>query len=385
MSSSRRSVFGGWWARLFGRADSAHTLAAVSLESSAATLVPAVPLPEKKTEMEKAEPSPPGVNVREENPEALKEMLLLETWPANSAPAVTENAGARARTLEALSHLRQIPALQSLAQGFMQALNRPEVEMDEVVGAISKDPALCVRVLRLANSVMVASEQRIEDLDTAVRMLGLTTVRKTAHAVFTLRDAKQERAGFDWRQLWLHALATAAIAEELEERLHAVENSQLHLAGLLHDVGKIVLATIAPEEYRTLLLTAWHEDESLEELERRQFGVDHREAGVLFARHNGLPDVVVQAIAHHDRPEQAETHAFEAALVALANYLSKAHGLGFSGARLRAADGEFENLSAWAVVAEKIGVQPDVAALEAQLGDFITKLRLDLRELRDGS
>jgi putative nucleotidyltransferase with HDIG domain len=172
---------------------------------------------------------------------------------------------------------------------------------------------------------------------------------------------------------------------ELEPQLRAAGDSQLHLAALLHDVGKIVLSTIAPDEYRDILVTAWQENGRLEDLERERLGVDHREAGVLFARHSGLPEIVVQAIAHHDRPEAATAHRFEVALVALANYVSKAHGLGFSGARLDASDGEFAEQSAWQIVAEECGARPNVEAIEAELGTFVAGLRADLRELREAS
>src|SRR3569833_3682957 len=98
-------------------------------------------------------------------------------------------------------------------------MNRREVSVGEGVETIEKDSALCVRVLRMANSVLVSPERRIEDLETAVQMLGVARVRKAAQALFTVRDADRVAEGFDWRHLWIHALATAVIAEELERRL----------------------------------------------------------------------------------------------------------------------------------------------------------------------
>ena len=71
-------------------------------------------------------------------------------------------------------------------------------------------------------------------------------------------------------------------------------------------------------------------------------------------------------------------------MISLANYLSKAHGLGFSGARLREADGEFSELPAWTVVEEMRGGRLDVAAIEAGMADFLAELRADLRALRAG-
>lgn len=326
-----------------------------------------------------ASPTPPA----SEAERCLADVLGVHSVPPTATlRAQAPDARVRERTLEQLRELRQIPALQSLAQGFLQAMSRPEVSIAEVVAAVEKDSALCVRVLRMANSVLVSPERPIEDLETAVQMLGVARVRKAAQALFTLRDANRVAEGFDWKHLWIHALGTAAIAEELEQQLPGNANSQIHLAALLHDVGKIVLSTIAPDAYRDLLITAWHENGRLEDLERERLGVDHREAGVLFARHNQLPTVVLDAIAHHQAPEQAQQHPFETGIVAIANYLSKAHGLGFSGARLDERDGEFADLSAWSVIEACCGHRPDPEHLEEDLRGFISGLRADLGALQ---
>jgi putative nucleotidyltransferase with HDIG domain len=322
---------------------------------------------------------------RHDTEQSLAEVLCLESLPVAVARPTVVDPDVRDRTLASLGSLRQIPALQSLAQGFLRAMNRQEVAVTEVVTAIEKDSALCVRVLRMANSVLVSPERRIEDLETAVQMLGVARVRKAAQALFTLRDANRVAEGFDWRHLWIHALGTAAIAEELEQQFKTTQDSQIHLAALLHDVGKIVLSTIAPDAYRDVLIVAWNENGRLEDLERERLGVDHREAGVLFAKHNGLPAVVVESIAHHNRPEEAVEHRFEVALVTIANYLSKAHGLGFSGSRLDERDGEFADLSAWDVIEETCGFRPDPEALEDEMHGFIGNLRAELKSLREES
>ncbi|MEO5957711.1 MAG: HDOD domain-containing protein [Opitutaceae bacterium] len=370
-----------WWARFFDRPpEVAVPIPRVELAPPLAVSAVAQVADAEVTTL---------VGVERVTTEAEAAQSFLETVQLGSmeaakvAPRVTDPS-ARERTLAGLGKLEQIPALQSLAHGFMRALDRPDVAVDEVVATIEKDSALCVRVLRMANSVLVSSERRIEDLETGVQMLGVTRVRKAAQALFTLRDANRVAEGFDWRHLWIHALATAAIAEELEQQLRSADNSQIYLAALLHDVGKIVLSTLSPDDYREILVATWNDNGRLEDLERARLGVDHREAGVRFARHNGLPAIVVEAIAHHDRPEQAEKHRFEVALISLANYLSKAYGLGFSGARLDASDGEFETLSAWNVVEEELGGRPNVERIATEMGAFVVNLRTELKGLREG-
>lgn len=386
------SKLGGWWVRLWRRTP----------PSASSTQLPAAPAPvppddearlnaweraahETRAPFESAAGEATATTKPAEATaeQCLIEVLGVEALPVHAKEVMVADPAARDRTLASLKSLRQIPALQSLAQGFLRAMNRPEVSVGEVIEAIEKDSALCVRVLRMANSVLVSPEQRIEDLDTAVQMLGVARVRKAAQALFTLRDANRVAEGFDWRHLWIHALATAAIAEELERRLRPNAESQIHLAGLLHDVGKIVLSTIAPDTYRDVLVVTWNGNGRLEELERMRLGVDHREAGRMFAEQNQLPAVVVACIAHHDRPESGGDFRFEVALVAMANYLSKAHGLGFSGAQLDERDGEFVELSAWEIVEQTCGFKPDREEFETALEEFVTGLRGELRTLRE--
>lgn len=387
------STLGGWWNRLLGRkplrasrtligaASAPTTLAATALPAPAAEPISAARSQGHEPDATIATADP--TSLRSDTEQSLIEVLCVDELPEPAPRDVPVDPNVREHTLVALTSLRQIPALQSLAQGFLRAMNQPEVSVPDVVAAIEKDSALCVRVLRMANSVLVSPERRIEDLETAVQMLGVARVRKAAQALFTLRDANHVAEGFDWRHLWIHALGTAAIAEELEQQLRSTNESQVHLAALLHDVGKIVLSTIAPDAYRDVLVMAWNQSGRLEDLERQRLGVDHREAGVMFAQHNGLPPVVVEAAAHHNRPEEAKEHRFEVALVAIANYLSKAHGLGFSGARLDDQDGEFGELSAWDIVEETCGFRPNADAIEDEMSGFIAALRTDLRSLRE--
>lgn len=366
----------GWWARLLGQA-----VTAVTPPSAVEPVLRPSPGPVAGRSAFTVGAGVSAVRAVPDMAPLLETVRLRALQPATAEPG-REPKLTRAGTLAALRDLRQIPALQSLAQGFKQATDRPEVAVEEVVAAINQDGALCVRVLRMANSAVIGSERRIEDLETAVQMLGVVRVRKTAQALFTLNNADKVVEGFDWRHLWVHALATAAIAEELEQRLRSADDSQIHLAALLHDVGKIVLSTVAADSYRDVLVRAWGEGGRLEGLERETLGVDHREAGVMFATHNGLPAMVVQAIAHHHDPARATTHRLEVALIALANHLSKAHGLGFSGARLDESDGDFATHPAWRVVEEACGGKLDAEAIEADLGSFLNGLRAELRGLR---
>jgi putative nucleotidyltransferase with HDIG domain len=356
--------------------------ASVSTPSAAA--IAAEPAKGKSKPEAKPRPSQrPETDEHAVKPEvAIRQMLKVKSL-AEAAKAQSPD-DVRAQTLNELKALKELPALKSLAQGFARIVSRPDVDVSEVVDSISKDQGLSVRILRMANSAEVGSEQRIDSLDVAVQMLGVNRVRQAADAVSILSLPSSAGDSLDWKHLWIHALGTAAISERLEGLIRGERASAVYVAGLLHDAGKIVLSTLQPEAYRGVLLDAWNELDPLERLEVARFGVDHAEAGVNFARQNGMGEIIVQAIAHHGRPEQAEAHRLEVALVSLGNFLAKAYGVGFSGSRLSERDGEFADHPAWAIIEQEIGRRPDIDQISDQMKVFIKRLRTQLAALREG-
>ena len=383
MFNSLQSLLGRWRDRLFGRTFAVH-------EEQPAQ--PA-PLPESETPASpepvvEQQPKPAGaVSVSVVNADELKQALAETVMSATTSGLVkarsADPAIRRENTLKELTALKQIPSLQSFAKGFIMSASRDYLAADELVESIEKDPALCVRVLRLANSAYIGPARHIDDLLSAVQMLGVQRIRTLMQALYTLRDARAIAPGFDWHHLWMHALATADLAEELEYQLGLRNVPMLYLSGLLHDVGKIVLSVLAPEEYRDVMILAWQESRPLEEMELDRFGVTHREAGRIFLFENNMAEVVVASAEFHRDPSEApKEHCLTVALVSVANHISKAYGLGFSGSALTEADGELLDLPAWQVIAEEIGRTPNLTNLEEEIRAYLPGLKATLRGLR---
>lgn len=361
---------------------------------------PALPDPEEATPAappplaESDEPAEAPVPFEVESARMAEARRLLEETLQRPVPAAPEeiawvaapgDAAAqarRARTLEALSGLKQLPALQTLAKSFIRAAARDDVDLGEVAAAIAKDPALSVRVLQMANAAAHGHALPADDLGAAVLRLGVVRVRWLSQAIYMLRESRTSAPGYDWRHLWIHALATATIAEEIGRRLGLPADPLLGLAALLHDVGKIVLSVVCPEDYGAALLAAWNQARPLDELERVQLGVSHREAGEVFLEQCGLPPVVVAAAVHHHAPAGApEAAQPTVAVIALANHLSKAFGLGFSGTVAAGDEVDFTELEAWATLEGATGRTFDRLLLEDGLRRWIPQLRTELGRL----
>ena len=327
-------------------------------------------------------PAPP-VESADSPDAAYKKILRLDGAPQPPAPSL--DAGhTREATLAKLAGLEQIPALKALADNFTSALSKPDIDVDEIVSVISKDSALCLSILRMANSVEIGSRQRVDNLETAVQLLGVARVRRAAQAVQILRANESDKAVLDWCHLWIHSLATAIIAEKLAESLRAPNHRQIYLAALLHDVGKIALSTLYPADYRNILIGTWLDGTRLETLERRCFGVEHSEVGAAFVTQNKMSPLIAQTVSHHSAPENATAHRSEVAIVNIANFLAKFYGLGFSGSRLDETDGELAGLTAWQVLMAETGRLNDPVQIQSSLEPFILSLRRDLTSLRQG-
>jgi len=327
-------------------------------------------------------PTPP-VESADSPDAAYKQILRLDGAPQPPAPSL--DAGhTREATLAKLAGLEQIPALKALADNFTSALSKPDIDVDEIVSVISKDSALCLSILRMANSVEIGSRQRVDNLETAVQMLGVSRVRRAAEAVKILRANESDKAVLDWCHLWIHSLGTAIIAEKLAERLRAPNQRQIYLAALFHDVGKIALSTLYPADYRNILIGTWLDGTRLEALERQCFGVEHSEIGAAFVTQNKMSLLISQTVSHHSAPENATAHRSEVAIVNIANFLAKFYGLGFSGSRLDETDGDLAGLTAWQVLMAETGRLNDAVQIQSSLEPFILSLRRDLTSLRQG-
>lgn len=301
-------------------------------------------------------PSPPSsedLAATLRRPATLPHLPASQTADGGPSPADRESIRAQLR------QLKQVPALRSLAQRFSISMRRDGLTVSDVVESVRHDPALCLRLLQLANSAAVASSEPVSDLATAVQLIGVNRVRFLTSAILLQRDGDGFGGELDWRHLWIHAFATALLAERLDAWTGRHAGDSLSACALLHDIGKIALSVVAPEVYREILLTTWRDRLSLPALEVARLGIDHREAGLLFAQAAGLPVIVLDTIAHHDSPAFAKReHQGLVALVGVANQWAKLRGLGFSGDGL-APEQDLWETPAWNAWASTLPTPPD--------------------------
>lgn len=221
----------------------------------------------------------------------------------------------------------ELPSLPSAFIAAVQVLSRDDAPASSCIDAIERDQALTVRILRLANSVFYGAPGHVSRIADAVQMLGLRTVASTLAAMSlrsTLGSLRCE--GFSFDSYWRHTLCTALASREIA-RTVSLDPGEAFLLGLLHDVGKLILAMTSPELEAQAMHVSRSKGISSEAAEVLVLGVSHAEVGAAVARQWNFPGSIAEAIGHHHEPLLLSPggHLKQSQLVHLANHM--AHSL----------------------------------------------------------
>jgi putative nucleotidyltransferase with HDIG domain len=224
--------------------------------------------------------------------------------------------------------IQDLPSLPAVVMDLLSNLEQDQVDISVLAKKVSYDQALTAKTLRLANSSSFGLQVKVTTIQQAITFLGFQTTRNliTAAAVTGCFPAGR-CPGFNDKAFWRHASASAACARALARRMRFNQDVAF-TAGLLHDIGRLVLVTAHPQAYTAVLAWRTQHGCSLEQAERAVLGVDHVDAGVALATHWNFSDTMRQAIACHHAPEMAGA-GFLAAIVHVANAI--VHALDLAG------------------------------------------------------
>ena len=207
-----------------------------------------------------------------------------------------------------VARMRSIPSLPTLYNDLTEALRSENTSLGQIEEIITKDVGMAAKILQLANSAFIAAHGRVSSLHEAVSLIGAETIRSltlTIH-VFSQFDRNADTAAH-LPSLRDHSVAVASLAHRIavaETGTKAVAEESF-TAGLLHDVGKIVLLAEMPDEYRRMLETLKAGERPFRELEIASAGCSHEQIGAYLMSVWGLPAPIVQAVEYHHKPAGA--------------------------------------------------------------------------------
>jgi HD-like signal output (HDOD) protein len=227
----------------------------------------------------------------------------------------------------------KIPAFPQSVARVLSLASDINCQARDLVEVVSHDPVLTMKILRLVNSSYFGRAYKVTSIHQALVNIGLNTLKNTALSLALLGALpRKSETGFDIDALWVHSLAVGLAARRLalaagHKRAQAED---FFVAGLLHDMGKLVFAQYLPAPFAQALEAAATGELPLYSAEERFLGVTHAQAGALLAQRWMLSETLVLGIARHHTPDDGEPSPLADVLCA-ANEAVKALGLGASG------------------------------------------------------
>ncbi len=219
--------------------------------------------------------------------------------------------------LAAIGGLESIPRPPVTVQALEKVLADPDAGVIAVAAVINRDAALTARLLRVVNSSFFGVGRQVTRVDAAVNFMGVSLVRAIALADGATRSFTVDPDVLDLDEWNMHAVRVAASARDITLAICPQDRSladEAFLAGLLHDVGQVVLAGVAPSVWKTLEMDAVAQALPLNDVERQANRVSHSLVGAYLLSLWGLPSSVVEAVAFHHTPERLSGTMFDAAI-----------------------------------------------------------------------
>ena len=231
---------------------------------------------------------------------------------------------------ELIGSLRNLPVLPRAYEELIGELGEPEPSIRNVSEIVQRDVAMCAKILHITNSAFFGLRCEVTDLTQAVSYLGLNTLKSLvlAHHAFSCDSASKLPEGISLEALSNHGIAVGACCRAIAgSRDRGVCPQEAFTAGILHDVGKIVLAANLPEEYERILESTGEVWCGWLQAGREVLGTTQAEVVAYLLGIWGLPDLVVEAVAYHHSVSECDSeHALLPLILGFANALAKVGG-----------------------------------------------------------
>jgi putative nucleotidyltransferase with HDIG domain len=221
-----------------------------------------------------------------------------------------------------IRQIQELPSLPVVVLELLSSMDQDDTDVHVLAQKIELDQALAAKTLRIANSSFYGMQSKVTSIPQAVSVLGFHSIRTVVTACALTGSFAPVSGGFDFQAFWRHSLATAIAARLLAPHLR-VNPETAFTAGLLHDLGTLVLVTRFPAEHALVRSYRQAHDCQMAEAELAVIGIDHAQVGSALAAYWKFPEAIQQAVAEHHAIERLEAGGLPLA-VHLANAVALA-------------------------------------------------------------
>jgi putative nucleotidyltransferase with HDIG domain len=227
------------------------------------------------------------------------------------------------RKVEDLSSLPTLPAFVTVISSMVEDDSAGAQEIGDI---IQRDQVLSARLLKLVNSPVYGFPRRISSVTHALVLLGFNVVKGLVLTTAVFNDLAKETSG-----LWKHSLGTAILSRHIGREVGVLDPEECMIAGLLHDLGKVILAHLALEDYLGAMAEAHRRGCHISVVEQEVFGVDHSRIALWLALRWHLPDRLTDDLTYHHSPSRAKSSVQMASIIHVADILARALEYGEAG------------------------------------------------------
>ena len=242
------------------------------------------------------------------------------------------DASSEERMKKLVGRIENVPTLPTVMARILAATQDPKTSAEDVNKIILGDQALTAKILKLVNSAFYGFPRKIGTVTEAVVILGFATVRNLAITASVFQSFGSRKKGrFDRESFWRHSVAVGTVSRILARRMNMPSQEDIFVAGLLHDLGKVVLDHHCHEDFMKALDLAEENEWPLYKAEEEIFGVSHAEVGRWLAERWNMPDFLVFTIAHHHNPADVPEGFPVVSLVHIGNTVARYRNIGSGG------------------------------------------------------
>lgn len=230
-----------------------------------------------------------------------------------------------------IEHCPKLASLESINQKLRGLINSEQGYTSQIAEIIRRDPSLTARLLRMVNSVYFGLSAKVNNIEEAVLYLGLRQIRELSMATPVIEELEKigpASSRLPWRELWQHSIGTAIVTREILSFTDLlVDDDTDYIIGLLHNVGKVVMATNWPADFERIVGRDYTSAHEVCDFERSLIGWDHAEIGGHYLERHQLAPEISEAVRYHAAPERAGEHQRYAAAVQVADHVVRAAGI----------------------------------------------------------
>lgn len=233
-----------------------------------------------------------------------------------------------------LKDYTQVSSLSTIYTRLNEAINSPKASMLDIGKIIRDDPGLTARLLRIVNSAFYSFPSKIDTVTRAVVIVGLQQVRDLtmATSIVNLFKGIPEHL-VSMESFWRHSIACGVAARILATYRRETNVERFFVAGMLHDIGRVIINTKIPDQARETILRCESSGELLYMVEREVIGFDHAAVGQALLQSWNLPHSLQEVVAYHHNPCGARRFPIETAIIHVADIIAHAMQFGTSGER----------------------------------------------------